>query len=151
MRLSKNVTYKEAVRSSAADRLGISNEPSPLQLANMLLLCEEVFEPCREHFGVPIVINSMYRSEAVNEAIGGSKTSQHCKGEAMDIRFLSGTINNANLFYFIKDNLEFDQLIWEFGNDVEPSWVHVSYSKPNRKQVLKAKRIDGRVVYNTFF
>jgi hypothetical protein len=102
------------------------------------------------HFGVPIHISSGYRSEALNKFIKGSSSSQHCKGEAIDIDMdgSSSGVTNADVYNFIKDNLEFDQLIWEFGTDKNPDWVHVSYTKgKNRKQKLKAVRANGKTSY----
>ena len=140
MRISEHVSYSEAIRSNTAKRKGIDNTPNENQIWNMQLLCEKVFEPLRECIGEPIRISSMFRSVNLNRAIGGSKTSQHCKGEAMDIQGMNG-VSNAALYYFIRDNLEFDQLIWEFGTDENPDWVHVSFtdSKPNRKQTLRIR------------
>jgi len=107
-----------------------------------------VFEPIRTHFDEPIRVNSFFRSAALNKTIGGSTTSQHCKGEAIDINATKG-ITNKQLYNYIKNNLEFDQLIWEFGTDKEPDWVHVSYTtaKPNRNQLLRASKKGGKAVY----
>jgi len=136
--ISKNISYNEAIRSNTAKRRKIKNEPNNIQLAAMKLLAEKVFQPTREHFGEPIRINSFFRSVNLNKAIGGSRTSQHCTGEAIDLDGLNG-VSNSDIFHYIKDNLEFDQLIWEFGTDKEPNWVHVSFKKGrNRKIVLKA-------------
>jgi len=143
----------EMIRSESAKRLRISNQPLPEHLDNMKLLAKNVFEPIRKHFGMPIYISSGYRSDKLNKAIKGSKTSQHCKGQAMDIDMDgSGLISNANVFYFIKDNLDFDQLIWEFGDNYNPDWVHVSYVSPdkNRKQVLVAYKFLGMTKYKPF-
>jgi len=150
--ISKHITYKEATYSPTAVRKGITNSPIDVQLSRMKELAEEVFEPCRLEFKEPIYINSFFRSITLNSVIGGSSTSQHCAGEAFDIRLgHNSELTNKQLFYYIKDNLDFDQLIWEFGNDNSPKWIHVSYRKgENRKQVLKAKRIDGVVRYNPF-
>ena len=138
--ISKHVSYNEAIRSNTAKRKGLDNTPNENQLWNMELLCGMVFEPLRYQFAVPIRISSMFRGKALNEAVGGSSSSQHCKGEAMDIQGTNG-VTNAELYYFIRDNLDFDQLIWEYGTDKEPAWVHVSYtdSKPNRKQTLRIR------------
>jgi hypothetical protein len=150
-RISKHITYKESVHSDTAIRKGITNSPEPKQLERMKLIAENVFEKAREHFKEPIYINSFFRSVTLNSSIGGSKTSQHCSGEAMDIRMgYNSETSNKELFNYIKDNLDFDQLIWEFGSDEEPRWVHVSYSDNNKCQILRAKRIDGVVRYNTF-
>ena len=132
-------------RSSTAKRKGVSNEPTPEHIENMKVLAEKIFEPIRRHFNTSIFISSGYRSEALNKATpGASKTSQHSKGEAMDIDMdgSSSKVSNADIFYWIKDNLNFDSLIWEFGDETNPSWVHVSYNtKGNqRMQVLKASK-----------
>lgn len=138
MKISKHVSYNEAIRSNTAKRKGLDNTPSTEQVGRMRLLCEKVFEPLRDAVGSPIRISSMFRGKALNRAVGGSSSSQHCKGEAMDIQGTNG-VTNAELYYFIRDNLDFDQLIWEFGTGEEPAWVHVSFtgSKPNRKQTLR--------------
>jgi hypothetical protein len=142
MNISEHITYEEAVKSQLAVRLGIRNIPNQAQLANMRLVAEHCFEPVRSRFKVPIGISSFFRSEALNEAVGGSKTSQHCMGMAIDIDGdIYGKISNSEIFHFIKDNLEFDQLIWEFGDDDNPAWVHVSYNpKGNRNQILKINK-----------
>lgn len=139
MQISKNISYKEAVYSNTASKLGIDNTPSPATLERMKLVANKVFQPIREHFGVPIKVTSFYRSPKLNKAVGGSKTSQHVLGEAMDLKGTNG-VTNKQIYDFIKSNLEFDQLIWEYGTDKEPSWVHVSYRKGrNRKQTLRIK------------
>jgi len=119
--------------------------PTPEHIENFKLLAEKVFQPIRDHFGVPIRISSGYRSKELNTAIGGSLSSQHCQGEAIDIDMDGTTVTNAEIFNYIKDNLNFDQLIWEFGTDTNPDWVHVSYDSAGkqRKQILKAKRAAG--------
>lgn len=153
MKLSPHLTLAEMIRSESAKRLRISNQPLPEHLDNMKLLAKNVFEPIRKHFGMPIYISSGYRSDKLNKAIKGSKTSQHCKGQAMDIDMDgSGLISNANVFYFIKDNLDFDQLIWEFGDNYNPDWVHVSYVSPdkNRKKILVAYKFLGMTKYKPF-
>ena len=149
-RISKHISYKEAVGSNYAKQKGIKNKPNEDQVENMKLLAEKVFEPLREWVGCPIRVNSMFRSKELNSAIKGSSTSSHMKGEAMDITSMAcGKENcksNLDMFHWIKDNLEFDQLIWEFGK--EPKWLHVSYNKDkNRKQVLITKK---RGVYYTY-
>ena len=137
-RISKHISYKEAVGSNYAKQKGISNKPNEEQVENMKLLAEEVFEPLREWVGCPIRVNSMFRSLELNTALKGSKTSSHMKGEAMDITSMGGK-SNLEMFHYIRTELDFDQLIWEFGK--EPKWLHVSYNKDNnRKQVLVTKR-----------
>jgi len=145
MQLSKNLALSEVTRSETAKRRGISNMPTPEHIENFKLLAEKVFQPIRDHFGVPIRISSGYRSKELNTAIGGSLSSQHCQGEAIDIDMDGTTVTNSEIFNYIKDNLNFDQLIWEFGTDTNPDWVHVSYdsSGKQRKQILKAKRAAG--------
>lgn len=149
MQLSKNLSLAEVTRSETAKRKGISNMPTPEHLENFKKLAEKVFQPIREHFGKPIHISSGYRSAALNKAVGGSSSSQHCTGEAIDIDMDGTDITNAQIFNFIKDNLEFDQMIWEFGTDTNPDWVHVSYESTGkqRKQILKAKRVGGKTTY----
>jgi zinc D-Ala-D-Ala carboxypeptidase len=148
MQISKHLNLAEVTRSESAKRLGISNTPTPEHLDNFKVLAEKVFEPIREHFKVPIHISSGYRSKELNQAIKGSLTSQHCEGKAIDIDMDGSDISNSDVFKYIKDNLIFDQLIWEFGGDNNPDWVHVSYNDgKNRKQVLKAQKIKGKATY----
>ena len=149
MQLSKNLALVEVTRSETAKRRGISNMPTPEHIENFKLLAEKVFQPIREYFGIPIHISSGYRSKALNTAIGGSLTSQHCSGEAIDIDMDGTSVTNAQIFNYIKDNLSFDQLIWEFGTDSNPDWVHVSYESTGkqRKQMLKAVRSAKGTAY----
>ena len=144
MNLSAHDTLAEFQSSPTATTHGIKNEMNESQIASAKLLCENVFEPLRIHLNTPIQISSGFRSTQLNKMIKGSSTSQHCKGEAMDIKI------GAKGFNFIKDKLNFDQLIWEFGNDENPQWVHVSYSKRNRKQVLKATKKNGKTIYSNY-
>ena len=139
-KISKHVSYKEGVYSITALRLGLKNDPTDVHLSNMRLISEKVFEPLRMHVGGPIKINSFYRGPELNKAIGGSSKSQHCHGQAMDIDDTFGHMSNADMYYWIKDNLNFDQLIWEFGTDKNPNWLHVSYvsDEDNRNRCLKA-------------
>ena len=147
--ISKHISYKEGVYSITAIRKGIDNEPNEEQLSNMKLVAEKIFEPVRIHFKVPIKVNSFFRSPDLNKAIGGSTKSQHCKGQAIDIDDTYGKIKNSDIYWWIKDNLDFDQMIWEFGNNDNPDWVHVSYVSPdkNRNRCLKAYREDGKTKY----
>ena len=150
--ISKHISEKEATKSVTALRLGIDNTPNGDAIANMKELAEKVFEPLREWVGGPIKINSMYRSPALNEAIGGSSKSQHCcKGgaAAIDIDDIYGHKTNAQMFAWIKENINFDQMIWEFGNEENPDWVHISYvsEEKNRNRILKAVRDDGKTKY----
>jgi hypothetical protein len=151
MKLSNNLDLSEVTRSESAKRNGISNMPTPEHIENFKVLAEKIFQPIREHFGVPIHISSGYRSKELNAKIGGSATSQHCSGEAIDIDMDGSTsgVTNADVFNYIKDNLVFDQLIWEFGTDGNPDWVHVSYESTGkqRNQKLKAVRKEGKTVY----
>ena len=144
MNLSAHVTLAEFENSPTATTHGINNKMSESQIASTKLLCESVFEPLRIYLNTPIQISSGFRSLQVNRLIGGAKTSQHTKGEAMDLQIGSKGFN------FIKDKLEFDQLIWEFGNDENPQWVHVSFSSKNRKQVLKATKKNGKTIYSNY-
>ena len=149
MQISKHLSLAEVSRSETAKRKGINNTPSGEHLENFKKLAENIFEPIREHFGVPIHISSGYRSKELNAAVGGSSSSQHCQGEAIDIDMDGTTITNAEIFNYIKDNLNFDQMIWEFGNDTNPDWVHVSYESTGkqRKQILKAIKANGKTSY----
>ena len=147
--ISEHISYKEGVRSNTATRRGIDNTPNAEQLENMELVAEEVFEPLRAYVGGPIKINSFFRCPELNKAIGGSSKSQHCKGQAMDIDDTFGRMTNAEMYHWIKDYLDFDQMIWEFGDDDNPDWVHVSYVSPeeNRNRCLKEYREDGKTKY----
>jgi len=150
MKISKNLSLSEVVKSNTATRRGIDNNPTQEHLESLEDIANNIFQPLREDLGVPIGISSGYRSKDLNEAIGGSKKSQHSKGEALDLDAdMYGRVTNKKIFDYIKENLVFDQLIWEFGNDNEPNWVHVSYTrkKTNRMQVLKAKKINGKTKY----
>ena len=146
MQLTKNFTLEELTRSSKAKALKIDNSPNPEQLANLKALAENILQPLREALKLPINITSGLRVPALNAAVKGSKTSQHTKGEAVDIK-VSG--KNKVIFDWIVNNLDYDQVIWEFGTDSEPSWVHVSYKKNevNRNQKLKAIKQNGRTKY----
>jgi zinc D-Ala-D-Ala carboxypeptidase len=152
MQLSKNLALAEVTRSETAKRRGISNMPTPEHIENFKKLAENVFQPIRDHFGVPIRISSGYRSAALNKAIGGASSSQHCKGEAIDIDMDGTTVTNKQIFDFVKDNVNFDQMIWEFGTDANPDWVHVSYNSDGaqRKQILKAIKKGGATAYVPF-
>lgn len=138
-KISKHISYKEATHSDTAKRKGIKNKPKAEDIENMELLAEKLFEPLREWVDAPIKVNSMFRSEELNTAIKGAFKSHHLTGQAIDITSMGGK-TNLEMFHYIKDNLDFDQLIWEFG--AEPKWLHVSYvsEKENRKRVLVTKR-----------
>ena len=147
--ISKHISDKEGVYSRTALRLDIDNTPEPYHLVNMQIIAELVFEPLREWVGGPIKINSFYRCKELNSAIGGSSRSQHCEGRAIDLDDTFGHKTNAEMFNYIKDNLDYDQLIWEFGTDENPDWVHVSYisKEENRGRVIRAEKVNGRTNY----
>jgi hypothetical protein len=151
MQLSEHLALAEVTKSDTAKRKGISNMPTEAHLANFKLLAENIFEPIRVHFGVPIHLSSGYRSAELNKAVGGALSSQHCSGEAIDIDMdgRPGGVTNKMVFDYIKDNLNFDQLIWEFGTSTAPDWVHVSYESTGkqRKQILKAVRKGSATSY----
>ena len=148
-KISDNITYAEAIHSNTAKRRSIDNTPSSTQVEKMQLTASKIFEPLREWVGGPIKVSSFFRSTALNEAIGGSSNSQHCKGQAIDLDDVYGYKSNAEMYHWIKDNLNFDQLIWEFGTDVNPNWIHVSYvnDEDNRNRCLKAYKEKGRTKY----
>ena len=147
--ISEHISYKEGVYSITATRLGVENIPNDEQLNNMELLAEKVFEPIREWVGGPIKVNSFFRGLKLNTAIGGARSSQHMKGQAIDIDDTFGLATNAEMYHWIKENLDFDQLIWEFGDDDNPNWLHVSYvsKEDNRNRCLKAYKEQGRSKY----
>lgn len=149
MKISDHVSFKEAIKSNTALRRGIDNTPNRYEQTNMEIIAEKIFEPLREWAGGPIKINSFYRCEELNRAIGGSSRSQHCEGRAMDIDDTFGYKTNAEMFDYIRDNLSFDQIIWEFGDENNPAWVHVSYvsGDQNRLRVMKAEKVNGKTQY----
>ena len=155
MKLSEHLDLSEVTRSESAKRNGISNMPTAEHIANFKVLAEKIFEPIRNHFRVPIIISSGYRSKELNASLkGASLTSQHCSGKAIDID-MDGSphgVTNRMVFDYIKDNLVFDQLIYEFGDANNPDWVHVSYESTGkqRKQILKASRVNGKTVYSNY-
>jgi hypothetical protein len=155
MNLSKNLTLAEVTKSTTAKRLGIDNTPDDWVTENLRQVAINIFQPLRDSFGCPIYVSSGYRSGELNTAIGGSKRSQHVEGRAFDLDAdVYGGCTNAQIFNWIKDNLEFDQLIWEFGDSDNPDWVHVSYVYDglNRKRCLKACRDDnGKTYYEVMF
>ena len=148
-RISEHISLKEGIKSHTATRLNIDNVPSSLDLINMKTIAEKVFEPLRKWVNGPIAINSFYRSPKLNSAIGGSISSQHCSGRAFDIDDKYGYKTNAEMFEYIKCNLDFDQMIWEFGSDDNPDWVHVSYisEDSNRRRCLKAYKENNTTKY----
>ena len=154
MKLSEHLDLSEVIRSESAKRNGISNMPTEAHIANLRLLAEKVFEPIRNNFRCPIIISSGYRSKELNSKVGGSATSQHSSGEAIDID-MDGTPNNVTnkmIFDYIYKNLEFDQLIWEFGTNENPDWVHVrdESTGKQRKQALKAYKENGKTHYKPY-
>lgn len=147
--ISKHISEKEGSYSITALRLGLDNTPRDQEKENMRLIAEKVFEPLRSYVGGPIKINSFYRGPELNKAIGGSTRSQHCEGRAIDIDDTYGYKTNAEMYNWIKNNLNFDQMIWEFGSDKNPAWVHVSYvsEDKNRNRCLKAYKENGKTKY----
>ena len=147
--ISKHISDREGVYSITATRRGLNNTPNVGQLLNMKLLAEKVFEPLRDWVRGPIRINSFFRGPELNIAIGGSSKSQHCHGQAVDIDDGGCKKTNAEMYAWIKDNLDFDQMIWEFGTDDNPNWVHVSYvsEEDNRNRCLKAYKDKGKTKY----
>jgi len=155
MNLSKNLTLAEVTKSTTAKRLGIDNTPDEWTTENLRQVAINIFQPLREAFGCPIYVSSGYRSAELNTAIGGSSRSQHVEGRALDLDAdVYGGCTNSQVFNWIKENVDFDQLIWEFGDDDNPDWVHVSYVYDgiNRKRCLKACRDNnGKTYYEVIF
>lgn len=151
MRISEHLSLAELIRSESAKRLGLSNMPTPEHIENLRAIAENIFEPIRTHFRCPIYISSGYRSKELNKALNGAKTSQHLFGEALDIDVDGNPygVTNAMIYDYIASKLNFDQLIWEHGNTINPDWVHVSYKKhgPQRHEILRAINVDGLTKY----
>lgn len=151
MKLSKNLSLKEVTRSDTASRLNIDNTPTEEHIENLKYLAEMVFQPMRDHFATPIFVSSGYRSVKLNKAIGGSSRSFHCHGMALDIDqdYRNVSVGNGEIFHYIKDNLPFTELIYEFGDDNGPDWVHVALARgrENEKKVKIAKKVNGKTVY----
>jgi len=148
MNLSKSFTLNELTKSQEATRLGIDNTPNEEHILNLKLLCENVLQPIRDFYGMPLSVSSGYRSAELCEAIGSSSKSQHTKGQAADFEIFG--VANKDLADFVVKNLDYDQCILEFWNENEPNsgWVHCSFNASgNRKQFLKAEKLNGRVVY----
>ena len=142
----KYFTIKELSSSDTARRMGIDNTPTPEVAANLTKLVEAVLDPLRERYGYPIYVSSGYRCLRLNKAVGGAKTSQHVKGEAVDI-YVASARDRAQLFAMIYYLLPYDQLIWEKGTDEAPEWIHVSYREGNnRRECLRTK--DGKHFYH---
>ena len=148
-KISKHVSWHEGTYSRTGERRGLDNTPDEEQVKRMKEVAENLFEPLREWVGGPIKINSFFRGEPVNTAIGGSTRSQHMKGQAIDIDDTFGHKTNAEMYHYIKDNLDFDQMIWEFGTDKNPNWLHISWvsHRPNRKKLTIAKKVNGKTKY----
>ena len=148
-KISKHISYHEGTYSRTAERRDLDNTPNKEQLKCMKEVAENLFEPLRKWVDGPIKINSFFRGEPVNTAIGGSARSQHMKGQAIDIDDTFGHKTNAEMYHYIKDNLDFDQMIWEFGTDENPNWLHISWvsHRPNRKKLTIAKKVNGRTKY----
>ena len=155
MKLSRNLSLAEATKSITAKRLGIDNTPDEWVTENLRQIAVNVFQPIRDAIGCPIHVSSGYRSADLNTAIGGSRRSQHVEGRALDLDAdVFRGCTNSEIFNYVRENLEFDQLIWEFGDEDNPDWVHVSfvYDGINRKRCLKACRDDeGKVYYEVIF
>ena len=149
LKLSEHLTLTSAIRSGKAKKLGISNYPTDIHLQNLKLLAEKIYEPVYAYFKNDIFISSGYRCPELNEENDGSDTSQHLTGEAFDLDSKIITIKNKDIFNYIKDNLEFDQLIWETGYNENPNWVHVSYSSTGkqRKEVKRCIKENGITKY----
>ena len=147
--ISKHISWHEGTYSRTGERKDLDNTPNEEQLKCMKEVAENLFEPLREWVGGPIKINSFFRGEPVNTAIGGSRKSQHMKGQAIDIDDTFRHKTNAEMYYYIKVNLDFDQMIWEFGDDKNPNWLHISWvsHRPNRKKLTIAKKVNGRTKY----
>jgi zinc D-Ala-D-Ala carboxypeptidase len=163
IKISNNITFKEATKSKQAISAGLTNFPNEAQLSNMIAVATKVFQPIREHFGVGIGISSFFRSPAVNKLVGGATNSSHMAGEAIDIDadifekqvIVDGKLvdlTNKMIFDYIVKNLDYDTIIWEFGDSDEPAWVHVSYSRTNnRKRKLRAhKDARGKTIYDFY-
>ena len=155
MKLCKNLSLSEVTKSITARRLGIDNTPDDWTTENLRKTAENIFQPLRDAFKCPIYVSSGYRSSDLNSAIGGSRRSQHVEGRALDLDAdVFKRCTNSQIFNWIRENLEFDQLIWEFGDTDNPDWVHVSYVHDgfNRKRCLKACRDDeGKTYYEVMF
>lgn len=151
MRISKYTSYNELTKSCAANRLGIENIPNSEQIKNLIYICETLFDTLRSHFNVPIGISSAFRSTKLNKSLGGSKRSQHRNGQALDIDAdIYGGITNKEIGDYIKDNLEFDQLIYEFWDDrmQDYKWIHVSLKKSNnRGEIMKSYKQNKKTKY----
>ncbi|MGB1086680.1 MAG: D-Ala-D-Ala carboxypeptidase family metallohydrolase [Methylophilaceae bacterium] len=149
--ISKYISWDEAVKSKTAEKHEIENSPNENQIQEMKKLAKNIFDPLRIWARHPIRVNSFFRSPELCLKLKSKATSQHTKGQAIDIDSL-GEKTNSDLFYYIKENLNFDQLIWEFGDDENPDWIHVSYvsENANRGNVLKAIKKNKKTSYIFF-
>jgi zinc D-Ala-D-Ala carboxypeptidase len=145
MKLSENLSLSEVIKSNTATRKRINNTPTDEHLANLKVVAKVIFQPLRDALGA-ITVSSGYRSKKLNSAIKGSRTSQHCKGEALDLDndHKKGRATNREIFFYIKNNLPFDQLIWEFGNDKKPDWVHVSFNTNGKQRGIILRAVPGK-------
>jgi hypothetical protein len=152
MKLTKNFSLEELTRSDTAERKGIDNSPTAEHIHNLAALCENVLQPLRDKLKHSIRVTSGYRSEKLNNAIGGSKTSEHSFGKAADIKLIIDGENKSELLYLsiLEMGIPFRQMIWEFGDEETPSWVHISFNKDdNKKQTLRAYKEKGKTKYST--
>lgn len=149
--LADTIAYGTSISGNGAKRRSIKNEPNTTELENIKAVAINIYDPLREHFQKSIYIESFYRGAIYNKAIGGAKYSQHRLGQAVDLDDDLGGITTSEIFYYIVNNLEFDQIIWEFGDGVNPGWVHVSYNKAkNRKRITLAHRVKNTSKYEHF-
>lgn len=151
-KLTDHLPLGEVIKSRKAEKLGFNNMPGKKHYENLIVLADLIFRPIREHFDEPIYISSGYRCKKLNKEIKGARNSQHCEGQALDFDQdnKNTKVQNADIFYFIKDHLDFDQLIWEFGDTSNPSWVHVSYNNykaDQRRRSLISYRSWGKIKY----
>ena len=152
MKLTQNFSLEELTRSDTAERKGIDNSPTAEHIHNLAELCENVLQPLRDKVKHSIRVTSGYRSEKLNNAIGGSKTSEHSFGKAADIKLIIDGENKSEILYLaiLEMGIPFRQMIWEFGDEETPSWVHISFNKDdNKKQTLKAYKNNGNTIYST--
>lgn len=154
MKVSDNVTLDEVTKNKTASQLGLDNTPTPEHLENLKLVLNNIFEPLRKGLGSnPIFISCGYRGAAVNaKTKGASKTSYHCFGKALDLDAdVFGKVTNSEIFYYIKDNLKYAELIWEYGTDKNPDWVHVAFDLgKNVKETLRVKSVNGKPKYEVW-
>ncbi len=152
MKLTKNFSLEELTRSDTAERKGIDNSPTAEHIHNLAALCENVLQPLRDKVKHSIRVTSGYRSEKLNNAIGGSKTSEHSFGKAADIKLIIDGENKSEILYLaiLEMGIPFRQMIWEFGDEETPSWVHISFNKDdNKKQTLRAYKENNKTKYST--